>query len=232
MMAAKYVTPPPLVPEKYTSWRKEMVLWQMATNVEKKKMAPTVFLTLTGKAREAVLEMEAAQLNEDDGLTKLFTKLDELFKEDKAQAALICYDKFERYSRPSEMSITDYLIEFERMTAQLKDHDILLPEPVLAYRALRSANLTDDYEKLVKATVNELTFKGMSTQLKKVMLGTSKNPVTDSNVSSVQVKKELVAYCEDGSTSQEKTEHEDENDEVYYGRWSRNQCGRGSYQRG
>ena len=69
-----------------------MVLWEMATNVEKKKMAPTVFLTLTGKAREAVLEMEAATLNQNDGLEKLFTKLDELFKEDKTQTALICYD--------------------------------------------------------------------------------------------------------------------------------------------
>ena len=133
MMAAKYLAPPPLIPEKYTSWRKEMVLWEMATNVDKKQRAPTVFLTLTGKAREAILEMEAAQLNAEDGMSKMFTKLDDLFKEDKTQAALICYDKFERYSKPSEMSITDYLVEFERMTEQLKNYDISLPQPVLAY---------------------------------------------------------------------------------------------------
>ena len=229
MMASKYIAPPPLVPEKYTSWRKEMVLWEMATNVEKKKMAPTVFLTLTGKAREAVLEMEAATLNENDGLEKLFTKLDDLFKEDKTQAALICYDKFERYSRPSEMSITDYLVEFERMIEQLKIYEISLPGPVLAYRALRSANISEEYEKIVKATVGELTFKGMSTQLKKVMLGTSESPVTG-NSESIQIKKESVAYSEEGATSETKTENS-VSDDVFYGRWSRNRGG-GSYRRG
>ena len=229
MMAAKYLTPPTLVPEKYTSWRKEMVIWEMATNVEKKKMAPTVFLTLTGKAREAVLEMDAATLNEDNGLTKLYEKLDELFKEDATQAALICYDKFERYARGSEMSITDYLVEFERMTEQLKNYDISLPQPVLAYRALRSASLSDEYEKLVKATVDELTFKGMAKQLKKVMLGTSENPVTENPVN-IQVKKETVAYYEDGATSEAKPEQDC--DEVFYGRWSRTQREGGLYRRG
>ena len=226
MMASKYIAPPPLVLEKYTFWRKEMVLWEMATNVEKKKMAPTVFLTLTDKAREAVLEMDPATLNENDGLSKLYTKLDELFQEDKTQAALICYDKFERYSRPSDMSITDYLVEFERMIEKLKVYEIALPQPVLAYRALRSANISEDYEKIVKATVSDLTFKWMSKQLKKVMLGTSESPVTE-NFGSIQVKKETVAYSEEGATSETKMENP-VSDEVFYGKWSGNRGG-GSY---
>ena len=150
-MATKYVTPPALVPEKYTSWRKEMKIWEMATNIDKKKMAPTVFLYLPEKAKEAILEMNAEDLNKDDGLTKMYVKLDTLYKEDEAQAALISYDKFERFSCPSEMTINDYLIEFERMVAQLKVYNIVLPEPVLAYRALKSANLTEENDKLVKA---------------------------------------------------------------------------------
>ena len=109
-----------------------MVHWEHATNVDKKKPAATVFLTLTGKAREAILEMSPTDLNKEDGLSKLYSKLDELFKEDKNKAALETYDKFERYSRPSEMTIADYLIKFDRMTAQLKLHKITLPEPVLA----------------------------------------------------------------------------------------------------
>ena len=96
-----------------------------------------IVLNLKGKALDAVLEIDENIITSETGVEEILRKLDELFKEDKAQAALICYDKFERYSRPSEMTITDYLIEFERMTAKLKDHDISLPEPVLAYRALR-----------------------------------------------------------------------------------------------
>ena len=206
-----------------------MVIWEMATNVDKKQRAPTVFLTLTGKAREAILEMDAAELDKEDGMAKMYAKLDDLFKEDKTQAALICYDKFERYSKPSEMSITDYLVEFERMTEKLKNYDISLPEPVLAYRCLRSANLSDNYENIVKATVGNLTFKGMAAQLKKVMLGTTENPVTE-NPNNIQIKKESIAYSEEGATAESKSEHHD-NEEVYYGRWSRDQRG-GSYRRG
>ena len=113
------------------------------------------------------MEMDAELLNKDDGLDKMFEKLDTLYKEDENEAALISYDKFEWYSRPSEMTINDYLIEFERMVAQLKIYKIVLPEPVLAYRVLRSANLTEENEKLVRATVKELSLSEMSTQQKK-----------------------------------------------------------------
>ena len=183
-----------------------MVFWEYATNVDKKKHAATVFLTLTGKAREAILEMSLTDLNVENGLSKLCSKLDKLFKEDKNKAALETYDKFERYSRPSEMTIADYLIEFDRMTAQLKLHKIILPEPVLAYRVLRSANLTDDHEKLIRATVSELTLKSMAFQLKKVM-GTS-HPISEPAV--VQVK----------------------NEDVWYNKWYGGRGGRGSYRGG
>ena len=183
-----------------------MVFWKHATDVDKKKRAATVFLTLAGKAREAILEMSPTDLNDEDRLSKLYSKLDELFKEDKNKAALETYDKFERYSRPSVMTIADYLIEFDRMTAQLKLHKIILSEPVLAYRVLRSANLTDDHEKLIRATVSELTLKSMAFQLKKVM-GTS-NPAREPAV--VQVK----------------------NEDVWYNKWNGGRGGRGSYHGG
>ena len=189
-MAKFMIAPPQLEPSNYTSWRKEMVLWEPATNVDKKKCTATVFLTLTGKAREAILEMSPTDLNEEDGLSILYSKLDELFKEDENKAALETYDKFERYSRPSEMIIADYLIEFDRMSAQLKLHKIILPEPVLAYSVLRSANLTNDHEKLIRATVSELMLKSMAFQLKKVM--GSSNPASEPAV--VQVKNEDVWY--------------------------------------
>ena len=67
------------------------------------------------------------------------------------------------------MSLEDFLIDFGRHVAKLKDFNILLPEPVLAFRALKSANLTPDNEKLVKATVGELTLSSMSGQLWKIM---------------------------------------------------------------
>ena len=137
-----------------------MRFWEMATNVSAKKRAAVVFLTLTGKAREAVLEMDPADLDNDDGLSLLYGKLDGLFKEDVSQATLNAYERFEKYKRPAEMSISDFRVEFDRLVQQLKSYKIELPEAVLAYRALKSANLSIDNEKLVRATVQEITPEG------------------------------------------------------------------------
>ena len=46
------------------------------------------------------------------------------------------------------------------------------------------------------------------------------------------MKKEIVAYSKEGNISQEKSEQEDKNEEVYYNRYSNRQRGEGSYRRG
>ena len=217
MSALRHLAPPPLVPEKYDSWKKEMQLWEMATSVEKKKRAPTVFLSLTGKAREAVLEMDLEKLDAEEGMKALYEKLDSLFETDKNQAALMAYESFESYVRLSDMSVTDFLIEFDRLVAKLKDHAIVLPDAVIAYRSLKSANLSQEDERLVKATVADLKLESMSTQLKKIM----KNVSSSSNNGhlAVEIKKEVnVAITEDDEKGAVGSHEGPE--EVYYGRWS------------
>ena len=113
-------------------------------------------------------------MNEGNGLEKLFEKLDSLFKEDTNILALLAYEKFENYVR----------------------HDIDLPEPVKAYRVLKSANISSENERFVRATVSELTLDSMSKQLKKVM----KDFESSENASAsaiVKIKKEPdVSYTE------------------------------------
>ena len=101
-----------------------------------------VFLSLEGTAREAVLELDTAVLNSEDRMKKLNEKLDTLFLEDVNQSAFWA----ENYQRPPGTSLEDFLIEFGRLVAKLKDFNILLAEPVLAFRALKSANITKDNE--------------------------------------------------------------------------------------
>ena len=214
-----------------------MLLWEMATSIEKKKRAPTVFLTLEGKAREAVLEMDLPTLNEDNGMTLMYEKLDTLFKEDTNQSAFIAYETFERYQRPSDMSVCDYLIEFDRLTAKLTDHSIKLPEPVLAYRALKSANLTQENERLIKATVSELTVKAMAQQLKKVMRSYSGTVSSDDKVQAIQIKREIdVAFTDDRSSLKdsisERQSESEASDEVFYNSWAGRRPFCGSNRRG
>ena len=212
MMANNVLAPPRLEPNKYESWRKEMSIWEMATNVVLKKRAPTVFLALTGKAREAVLEMDSSLLHADDGMAKLFEKLDSLFKVDEDQAALNAYEKFEKYTRPSDTSMADYRIEFDRLVQQLKSYKIELPEPVLAYRALKSANLSAENERLVRATVPSIKLNVMMLQLQKVS-GMHEDIAKEKEASpAVRVKQELdVAY-----TASDDCKSLDGSEEVYY----------------
>ena len=78
--------------------------------------------------------MDIATLNTENGMKSLYDKLDELYKGDENQEAFHAFESFETYKRPKEMSVGDYLIEFDRLVAKLKANAIVLPEPVLAYR--------------------------------------------------------------------------------------------------
>ena len=90
-MASKYFSPPALLKDKYSTWRKEMLIWELATSLDKTKRALIVFLSLEGTAREAVLELDTAVLNSGDGMKKLYEKLDTLFQEDiNKPVCLLC----------------------------------------------------------------------------------------------------------------------------------------------
>ena len=231
-MASKGIyAPPELVPEKYASWRKAMAIWEMATTLEKKKRAPVVFLSLSGKAQEAILELDPTVLSADDGLDKLYDKLDSLFKIDSAQAALSAYADFEKYTRPSSMSMADFNVEYDRMVQKLKEHDIKLPEAVLAHRVLKSANLSEDNEKLVVATVKDATYTDMMDQIRKIM---RVRPVDrDVTVKPVvaTIKSEPLDINLAESDSNPSNESREEDSEVHYSNY-RGRGWRGNSRRG
>ena len=123
-------------------------------------------------------------------MKKLYEKLDTLFLEDVNQSAFRAYETFGNYQRPPGTSLEDFLIEFGRLVTKLKHFNILLPEPVHAFRALKSANITKDNENLVQATVSELMLSSMSEQLRKIMHGHSSSH-SSPNTSPVVVKNEM-----------------------------------------
>ena len=62
------------------------------------------------------------------------------------------------------MSIKGYLITFERLHHRILQSNIKLPEPVLAYRVPKSANISPEKEQLACATITELKQKAMKKQ--------------------------------------------------------------------
>ena len=97
-------TPPALSKaESYETWLKELQIWELFTEIPAEKRGPAVFLTLEGKAREAVLELEIAKLAGKDGIKNVIEKLDILFKRDQDQTEYEAYEQFEIFKRPSGM---------------------------------------------------------------------------------------------------------------------------------
>ena len=72
-MASNYKTPPTLED----------------TDLPKKKQGLAIYLTLSGKAREAVLELDIEKVNDDSGVDNVLKHLDKLSLQDSNQSAYI-----------------------------------------------------------------------------------------------------------------------------------------------
>ena len=60
-------------------------------------------------------------------------------KVDKNQSTFLVYEEFEKFKRPHDMDMNDYINAFDRLNNRLIEHDMKLPEGVLAFRLLKGA---------------------------------------------------------------------------------------------
>ena len=91
-----YKNPPSLDKDKvYHQWKNEVTMWDLVTDLDKKKRGLALALSLQGKPREVALELDPAKLNADDGVTVLITELDKLFEKDKIDQAYSAYTAFD-----------------------------------------------------------------------------------------------------------------------------------------
>ena len=167
-MASEKLIGPPAFDENSCTWReykKEVLVWQSFTNLPAARQGPALWMTLKGKAKEAVKDMELESIKSDTGIDEMIQKLDEVFRTDDNQAAYLAYRDFETYVRPTEMSMQDFIVKFESLNNEIKKYNMLLPEGVLAYRFLHTANLRDDEVKLCRATISEFKYKDMKAKI-------------------------------------------------------------------
>ena len=107
------------------------------------------------------------------------------------------------------MTIAHFQIEFDRMIGQLKSYKIGLSDPVLAYRALKSENLSEGYENIVMTTVSEITLNSMILKFPKVMTMEKQRTVAEISLD-IEIKKELDLALFDAP------EHNGPQEGVYY----------------
>ena len=100
----------------YVKWKKEIKIWEAFTSVPEEKSAPAIFMTLTGEARKAILNVDIEKLTEKAGVNNLMVELDKMYLKDESSQAYEAYETFEQFVRPSGMSISDYVIKFEQLS--------------------------------------------------------------------------------------------------------------------
>ena len=108
------------------------------------------------------------EIADKTGVQKIIECLDKLYLKDKTETAFNALEDFENYKRPTELSITEYCNEFEKRYNKAKSYGTTMSDDVLAFRLLKSANLPESQQQLAKATITELKYENMKTQLKKI----------------------------------------------------------------
>ena len=159
-------------------------------SVPEEKRAPVIFITLTGEARQAILNMDIEKLTEKTGVNNLMGELDKMYLKDESSQAYEAYEAFQKFVRPSGMSISDYVIKFEQLYFKANSFYMEILDGVLVFRLLNSANLTNEQKQLVKATVSKMDYQIMKDQLKKVFTSTSTNVDNKTEIDKTDVKSE------------------------------------------
>lgn len=168
-MVSNYRVPPTFEEGKsYESWKNEVNIWTRVTDLEKKKQALAVALALSGRARDTAMEIPVDDLNKDTGMATLLGKLDALFLKEEKDRIYEAYSDFDRTTKEVNMSMADYIIDFEQRYSRMKKYNMELPDAVLAFKLLDTACLDVTDRRLALTACTDLTFATMKSALKRI----------------------------------------------------------------
>ena len=200
--SVNYKVPPVFTELKpYSRWVDELKAWEALTDLDKKKRGIAIALSLPeeGKAsiRDKVFnELSVAELSDDEGVTKLITFMDKIFKKDELTEAYEAYTEFDRFRRTKASSMEDYVTEFEKLYNRTKKFKMDLPQPVLAFKLLEYSDLEMKDRQLVLTGVDyskaTTLFAQMSSSLKK-FFGQQAASGKDHDVPDIKVESACVA---------------------------------------
>ena len=105
MAAGRKVFMPPTLHDvnAFDNWLQEIELWQCITDLEAKKQGRTMYLSLDEKIRNSCTDIAVQDLNSDDGVHLLITKLKKLYAKDSQHSAYIAYDHLENIKWPDNI---------------------------------------------------------------------------------------------------------------------------------
>ena len=154
----------------YKDWKARVKMWRIGTDCKKTAQAAKLISWMSGKPEEVALQLDERKIEAEDGLTYLIAELDKLFEEDKTQSVFCAIDHFNSYKRPASTTMDQYVREFQqryKALVQIRAKGDLYEDGILAYQLLSQANLDKDQERLIRATVSDLSYDNIEKALKR-----------------------------------------------------------------
>ena len=152
----------------YECWKKDIDIWCELTDLDVKKRALAIHLSLTGRARIASSELEVSDLKKDNGVNILLAKLDGIFLAEKGRRQFAVFHDLYNLRRKEEVNINDFVTEFEHAYFKFGREDMTLPDAVKAFMLLSACNLGDSDVQLVMSAITDATYGHMKAALKRI----------------------------------------------------------------
>ena len=96
------------------------------------------------KADKAVSNLTAKMLFNNNGLNIFLEKLDPIFQSEKIEDAYHTYSKFSSCKRQLNISVKDFIIEFENLNYKMDSYNMKLSDKVLAFKLLDGASVSEN----------------------------------------------------------------------------------------
>ena len=129
----------------YKVWKNKLDMWKIVCSIPPKEQGIIVLLQSiinNKKAEKAVSTLTAHDLNRETGPNVLTEKLDNAFKDEIIEDTYSIYLKLTNLKKQPNMSMNDYILEFENLSHQMTIHNMALPDTVLAFKILEGAMIT------------------------------------------------------------------------------------------
>ena len=192
----------------YEDWKRLVSWWIIQTDIPKEKQGLAIASSLQGKALDAVLQLDDNNINCNAGADNVIKQLDTIYKKNSLTQKIEDIERFETLRRADNITIKEYIREFEKCISQLKTHKIEYPVDVQGYKLLKGANIPSTEEKMIRASCTDLEYDSVHKKLKS-MYG------DDKPSESYNLKTEPTFYAETPDYDKGGDEYKDDvNDDV------------------
>ena len=137
----------------------QLEAWEELTDLSPKKRGIFIALNLPDndetKIKEKVFEsLSLDKLKNEQGLKALIGFMDKYLKKDSLEESWTRFEQFEDFRRTTGESVSTFITDFDRRYERVKAKGMKLPDNLLAFKLLKSANITREERLLVMTGIN------------------------------------------------------------------------------